>query len=110
MQEKSFSPVQTSATYRNCKRPFKRCSWKELEYSLGRKNCLLLEDIHGGLSGIMEVVDRIGEFDIMTSDFIPITRVVVFFKHMIRDYKAGPEFTAQLGWHVTGEPRQYYFK
>ena len=80
-----------------------------LEYSLGVKNCRIIEDIHGGMDGIMESLMTVFKFDPNTSDFGPIIQMVMTFQEMIKDYKKGPKFCFQLGWHKTGEKREYTF-
>ena len=80
-----------------------------LEYSLGIKNCRIIEDIHGGMDGIMETLIGVFTFDPKTSDFGPIIQMVMTFQEMIKDYKKGPKFYFKLGWHKTGEKREYTF-
>ncbi len=80
-----------------------------LEYSLGVKNCRIIEDIHGGMDGVMETLMRVFKFDPKKSDFGTIIQMVMTFQEMIKDYKKGPKFHFELGWYKTGEKREYTF-
>ena len=80
-----------------------------LEYSLGIKNCRIIEDIHGGMDGVIETLTTIFKFDPKTSDFDPIIQMVMTFQEMIKDYKKGPKFYFEIGWHKSRKKREYIF-
>jgi hypothetical protein len=81
-----------------------------LLYMFGRKNCLALERIHGGMDGIMEALERVGGFNAHSDDLSPIIPMIPMFQQMLKDYKKGPKFIVKLGWHITGEKKSYTFK